>query len=183
MDAQILADVLNESSFLRRLNISRTKLGLDMTEGVEAIFNAVAISKLRTLDVAENHLVGLDHKYFAKLANASLVRLNVCGNKLNTAVIQELAKGMASFKTLYLGNCDVSSDGLAAIANALQKTQCSVRDLMLSRIVLGQHDVKALAGALQQNTSLQVLWLDSTTIAQDEYHALLAAAHGTQIIR
>ena len=34
-------------------------------------------------------------------------------------------------------------------ANALQETQCSLRDLMLSQIALRQHDVKALAGALK----------------------------------
>ncbi|KAI4873238.1 hypothetical protein NFI96_022815, partial [Prochilodus magdalenae] len=158
----------SESSSLRELSLSETKLGASRMKLLSSVLNSPHC-KLESLRLCNCKIAdeGCAVLASALKSNTSHLRvMNLSVNKLCDSGVKLLSAGLedphCKLETLMLYNCKITDEGCAALAAALKSNPSHLRELNLSWNDLRDTGIKLISAALENpHCKLEILRLCS----------------------
>ena len=187
---QALARAIVENKYVTKLRLCR--VGVDDT-AAEALSDCLRRSKsLFDVDLSRNRLTGRGAKVLAKALQeagrrSEVRRLNLEGNHIDDDGIQAicLATPRTKISVLRLGKNRIGLAGIHSVAHMLRQESafCPLVSLCLRSNKLGNEGAMVLADALEDNTTLQFLYLSRTEMNNAGAERLALALTRNQHLR
>ena len=165
----VLATGLPSLSSLKRLDLRNNSIG---DQGMQALVGGLVNCNLEELGLSRNMLIDsvLGMRSLGTLVRRStnMRALDLINCSLTDEGLTSFVEGMAKccrLKQLYLSfNDSITANGLASLSSLLRSEYCSLSELFLYGINIGDDGAAALAHGLVGNKSLTYLRFDSSRI-------------------
>ena len=167
--AQSIASVLSQmqhnsmKTFMFRNNIILSEEGFEEICGALTSQPQLQILSLQGSNIGRNDCMALGNMLSSWHA-PSLQHLSLEDNSIDDRGLQALVTGMTNCNNLLLltlsGNRSITAAGLRSLSTLFQSGNCSLIELCLERMNIGDEGAAALAEALVGNKSLKRLYFD-----------------------
>ena len=160
-----LAHALPEASYLKELHLRSNSIN---DEGLKAL--AVGLTThntLERLDLSRN-AISSDGLQALTAANTSSLRwLSLESNAIDDEAVKVLVEGMENLcnvEALTLSRNRVTASGLSVLINIFHRESCSLKEIDLDGMDIGDGEAEVLAEGSRGNTSLTKLFCDQTNV-------------------